>query len=178
MTGEVRGMPTTPGLLGETAGSAIARALGEELRRTREARGWSRGHLVRQLPSGIGDRTLLSYEHGARQISVLRLIELAQTLGVPASVLVSDALQRARLHLHNVVLRVDLRQLLQDDNINYRPMFQWARNRLNESRDGVVEVTPSGVRELAAFLGRTPAEMSTYLAAFAPDLGEDGDGPP
>lgn len=169
-------MSTATELLGEAASSAIAKALGEELRRTREARGWSRGHLVRQLPSGIGDRTLLSYEHGARQLTVLRLIELSQALGVPASVFVSDALQRARLQLQNVVLRVDLRQLLQDDNNHYRPMFQWARNRLTESRDGVAEVTPSGVRELAAFLGRTPAEVSRYLAAFAPDLGEDGDG--
>lgn len=39
----------------------ISRAIGEELRRAREATGWSRGQLVAQLPSGIGDRTLLSY---------------------------------------------------------------------------------------------------------------------
>lgn len=78
-------------------------------------------------------------------------------------------MQRARLCLRNLVLRVDLRHLLQDDNNNYRPLFPWARNRLNDSTGGVVEVTPTGVRELAAFVGRTPVELAAYLAKFVPD---------
>ncbi|MFI7679946.1 hypothetical protein [Actinophytocola sp. NPDC049390] len=45
----------------EATAAAIARALGEELRRVREARGWSRAQFVKGLPSQIGDRTLLSY---------------------------------------------------------------------------------------------------------------------
>jgi hypothetical protein len=45
---------------------AISRAIGEELRRNREACGWSRGQLVARLPSGIGERTLLSYEPAPR----------------------------------------------------------------------------------------------------------------
>ena len=78
---------------------AISRALGEELRRTREACGWSRAQLVGMLPSGIGDRTLLSYEHGTRHLTVLRLIELCSALGVAADAVVAHALQRARIHL-------------------------------------------------------------------------------
>ncbi len=42
----------------ELSDKVISRAIGEELRRAREALGWSRGHLVSRLPSGIGDRTL------------------------------------------------------------------------------------------------------------------------
>jgi ribosome-binding protein aMBF1 (putative translation factor) len=49
---------------GEATEKVISRAIGEELRRAREATGWSRLQLVSRLPSGIGDRTLLSYEHG------------------------------------------------------------------------------------------------------------------
>jgi transcriptional regulator with XRE-family HTH domain len=153
----------------EATSSAIARALGEELRRTREARGWSRAQFVQRLPSRIGDRTLLAYEHGLRQLTVLRLLELSEGLGVSASVIVAQALQRARLCLDNLVLRVDLRELLRDTNNTYRPMFPWARNRLSSSTNGVIEVTPSGVRELTAVLGRTSQEISAYLARFTPE---------
>jgi ribosome-binding protein aMBF1 (putative translation factor) len=51
---------------GELADKVISRAIGEELRRAREAAGWSRLQLVSRLPSGIGDRTLLSYEPAPR----------------------------------------------------------------------------------------------------------------
>ncbi|MFI7674211.1 helix-turn-helix domain-containing protein [Actinophytocola sp. NPDC049390] len=159
----------------EATAGVIARALGEELRRAREARGWSRAQFVKGLPSQIGDRTLLAYEHGLRQITMLRLLELAEGLGVPASVLVAQAMQRARLYLQNLVLRVDLRQLLQDNNMNYRPLSSWARNRLNRAPGGVIEVTPSGVWELAAVLGRTPQELSAYFAKFTPDDATEGE---
>lgn len=159
----------------EATASAIARALGEELRRAREAQGVSRAQFVKGLPSQIGDRTMLAYEHGLRQITVLRLLELSQGLGVPASVILVQAMQRARLYLQNLVLRVDLRWLLQDNNVHYRPLSSWARNRLNKARSEVIEVTPSGVRELAAVLGRTPQELSAYFAKFTPDVATEGE---
>jgi hypothetical protein len=99
----------------------------------------------------------------------LRLLELSQGLEVPASVIVAQALQRARLYLQNITMRVDLRQVLQNTNVHYRPLVPWARNRLHDSADGVIEVSPDGVRELAAVMGRTHREMSTYLAKFTPD---------
>lgn len=153
----------------EATASAIARALGEELRRAREARGWSRAFFVKRLPSKIGDRTLLAYEHGLRQITMLRLLELSQGLEVPASVIVAQALQRARLYVQNITVRVDLRQVLQNTNVHYRPLVPWARNRLQGSADGVIEVSPDGIRELAAVIGRSHREMSIYLATFTPE---------
>jgi transcriptional regulator with XRE-family HTH domain len=159
----------------EATAAAIARALGEELRRVREARGWSRARFVKGLPSEIGDRTLLAYEHGSRQMTVLRLLEIAEGLGVPASAILAQAMQRARLYLQNLVLRVDLRQLLEDGNVHYRPLSTWARNRLNTAAGGVIEVTPAGVRELAAVLGRTPQELSDYFANFTPDDATEGE---
>jgi len=63
----------------EVPEKAISRALGEELRREREALGWSRAQLVARLPSGIGDRTLLSYEHGTRHSTALWLIEICRS---------------------------------------------------------------------------------------------------
>lgn len=153
----------------EATSTAIALALGDELRRTREAKGWSRAQFVAQLPSKIGDRTLLAYEHGLRQLTVLRLIELSEGLGVGASIILSQALQRARISLENQVLRIDLHQLLQDNNNTFRPIFPWARNRLNEARDGIVELTPAAVKELAVFLGRTHLELAKYLGQFTPE---------
>jgi transcriptional regulator with XRE-family HTH domain len=147
----------------------ISRAMGEELRRAREAKGWSRGQLVARLPSGIGDRTLLSYEHGTRHLTVLRFIELCKALGVAAPVLLNQALQRARIHLANLVLRVNLKFLLNDQSPNFRPMHQWARNKLNEHPGGVVELSPSSVRELAAFVGCGYEELAGYLARFLPE---------
>lgn len=158
----------------EATSTAIARAIGDELRRTREARGWSRAEFVARLPSGVGDRTLLAYEHGLRHLTVLRLIELSEGLGVGATIVLGQALQRAHLHLQNLALRVDLHRLLADDNNTFRPIFPWARNRLNEAPDGIAELLPQAVRELAAFLGRTHAELARYLAQFTPDT-TDGD---
>jgi transcriptional regulator with XRE-family HTH domain len=152
----------------EQSEKAISRAIGEELRRTREARGWSRGQLVARLPSGIGDRTLLSYEHGTRQLTALRLIEICQALGVAAPTLLNQAMQRARIHLQNLDLRIDLRYLLNDHNDKFRPMHQWARNKLNENPDGVVELPPSSIRELATFIGCAYLELANHLARFLP----------
>jgi transcriptional regulator with XRE-family HTH domain len=153
----------------EPADKSISRAIGEELRRTRESKRWSRAQLVALLPSGIGDRTLLSYEHGTRHLTVLRLIELCDALGVSAPTLMNQALQRARINLQHLSLHVNLTHLLNDYNETFRPMHQWARNKLNENPDGVVEVLPSSVRELATFVGCTYVELANYLAKFIPD---------
>jgi transcriptional regulator with XRE-family HTH domain len=151
----------------------ISRAIGEELRRAREATGWSRGQLVARLPSGIGDRTLLSYEHGTRHLTVIRLIELCRELGVAAPTLLNQALQRARIHLQNLVLQIDLQHLLNDKNEKFRPMHQWARNKLNENPDGVVELPPSSVRELATFVGCPYQDLANHLAKFIPEKNEE-----
>jgi transcriptional regulator with XRE-family HTH domain len=153
----------------EAAEKTISRAMGEELRRAREAKGWSRTQLAARLPSGIGDRTLLSYEHGTRHLTVLRFIELCRALGAAAPVLLNQALQRARIHLQNLVLQVNLHFLLNDKSDKFRPMHQWARNKLNDNPDGVVELPPASVRELATFVGCEYEELARYLARFLPE---------
>lgn len=147
----------------------ISRTLGMELRRVREERGWSRLHLATLLPSGIGDRTLLSYEHGTTQLTVLRFIELSRALGIAAPVLLNQTLQRAQIHLHNLVLRIDLRFLLNDRSAKFRPMHRWARNKLNEHPESIVELPPASVRELATFVGCTYPELAGWLARFLPE---------
>jgi hypothetical protein len=155
----------------EPSDKMICRAVGEELRRTREALGWSRARLVRLLPSGIGDRTLLSYEHGSRHCTVVRLIEITRAMEVDTTILLSRALQRARIHVETMTLHVDLRKLLRDKNANFRPMFQWARNALNEHPDGVACVEPAVVRHLALFTGCSHRDLANYLTRFTPEVG-------
>jgi transcriptional regulator with XRE-family HTH domain len=154
---------------GDVTEKVISRAVGEELRRAREEKGWSRAQLVARLPSGIGDRTLLSYEHGTRHLTVLRLLELCRALDVAAATLLNQALQRARIHLQNLVLHINLRELLDDESDKFRPMFQWARNKLSENPSGIVELPPSSVRELATFVGCSHLELANYLARFVPE---------
>jgi len=154
----------------DVADKLISRAVGSGLRQAREIAGWSRLQLVVRLPSGIGDRTLLSYEHGTRHLTVIRFIEICRVLGVAPPLLLTQALQRARLELSNLVLQVDLRALIDDRNDKFRPMVQWARNKLNRFPDGIVEIKPSSVEELADFVGYSYQELVDYLARFTPDL--------
>lgn len=152
----------------EESDKIITRAIGEELRRARETIGWSRTEFVARLPSGIGDRTLLAYEHGLRQLTVTRLVELCHALGVGAPSLLGQALQKAQVYLQNLVLQIDLRLLLDDTSERFRPMLQWAHARLSQEPGGVIEVTPSAIRELAAFVGCSHDDLTNYLSRFAP----------
>jgi transcriptional regulator with XRE-family HTH domain len=147
---------------------AISRAIGEELRRAREANEWTRAQLVARLPSGIGDRTLLSYEHGTRHLTALRLIELCQVLEVGAPRLLGLALQRARARLENLTLWVDLRALLDHNTTEFRPVKVWAHRILAEHPDGVVEVAPAAVETLAIMIGCPRGDLAAYLGRFVP----------
>ena len=148
----------------------VATALGDEMRREREERGWSRAHFCALLPSGIGERTLLSYEHGVRELSVPRFLELCAALGVEPTSLLGVALQRTMVMLENLNLHIDLRALLDDLSPKFRPMHQWARNKLNQHPDGVTELAPVAVAELADFIGCGHGELATHLARFVPDM--------
>jgi len=150
------------------AAKAIARALGEELRRAREALGLSRQKFMLGLPSGIGERTLLAYEHGLRMPTVARFLELCEHLQADAITVFGLALQRAKLYLSNLTLQVDLSKVIHARSHKFRPLVPWARNRLRDTPDGIAHLTPSAVRELAAFLGQSHDDLANYLASFDP----------
>jgi hypothetical protein len=161
--------PTEGGnLTHEQERDLISRALGDEFRRIREALGWSRDQVVSMLPSRIGSRTLLSYEHGTRNLTMLRHIELCRVYNVAAPRVASRALQRARIHLANLDLQIDLHELLQDKRDKFRPMHQWARNKLAENPGGIIEISPSSVKELATFVGCSFRDLANWMARFLP----------
>jgi hypothetical protein len=160
----------------EPSERVVCRALGDELRRTREEKGLTRREVVERLPSGICDRTLLSYEHGTRHVTTIRWIELSRAIGIDPALLMTRGLQRARLYMRDRCLTIDLRALLRDGSPNFRPIVQWARNTLNEHPGGTAEVEPAVVRNLALFMGCTHAELARYLARFLPDNPEQSVG--
>lgn len=149
----------------EVPDRAFAKVLGQEIRRAREARGWTRAELVEQLPSGIGDRTLLSYEHGTRQLTVTRFIEISKALGVTAVELLDQALRKAR-DLRTFSLHVNLRAVLNDHQARFEPIRTWARNRLQASPNAAVLLAPGTVLELAAATNLSHSELAAYLFEF------------
>lgn len=161
---------------GNISDIAIAKALGEELRRAREARELSRRQLAECLPSGIGERTLLSYEHGTRHMTVVRLFELCLQLDVGAPGLLGRALQRARIDLESVPFQVDLRGLQGDTNTMYGPVGRWARNKLDEAPGGIAELPQVAVSELAVLIGCSRSNLVDYLAQFTPSPISDVNG--
>ena len=52
-------------------------------------------------------------------------------------------------------------------------MVRWARNKLTKCPDGIAELTPSAVHELADLIGCSQHELAAYLTAFSPGLDED-----
>jgi transcriptional regulator with XRE-family HTH domain len=153
----------------DVTAKAVSAAVGAELRQVRETRGWSRSQFIARLPSGIGERTLLAYEHGLRQLTILRLLELCYALDVMAPMLLNQALQKACIHLANLTLQVDLRELINARSVKFRPLVQWAQNKLNNCPDGIAELTPSVVAELATFMGHEHRDLANYLARFIPE---------
>lgn len=134
----------------------------------RESRELSRTDLVDLLPSGITDRTLLSYEHGARTLSVPRFIEICKGLGVAATEILEHALEKAR-DLRALSIKVDLKAIQRDVRGELEPVRRWVRNRLRDEPDtSVVLLPPVTIREMAAAFGLSHTALATYLVEFAP----------
>jgi len=155
--------------VGATDG-AITRALGEELRRVRHQAGLSRAELVDQMSSDIHVRTLATYEQGARQCTVVRLVEICRTLGVAAPDVLWLALQRAELDLETTGLQVDLRAVIRDERVEFGPLRRWAHKRLERDPDGqgIARLNRAVVQEIAIFLDYSWQELVRYLLKFSP----------
>jgi transcriptional regulator with XRE-family HTH domain len=152
------------------AEGAITRALGEELRRARDSVGWTRAELVERAPSDLQVRTYATYEHGSRQCTVTRFVEICAALGVSAPDVLELALQRAEVHLETIGLQVDLRALLDAEQSELEPLRRWATNRLraNTDRSGVARLTTAVLQEMAVCLDLTRAQLVRYLVRFTP----------
>lgn len=156
-------MPKEDGGTPEDQITAIA--LGAEIRDTREHRGWTRDELVARLPSGIGNRTLLSYEHGTRAMSALRFVELCLALNEDAGALLTRALKRVEAYM-SYSLNIDLRALAAQPHPSLPLVELWARRRQDAAVEGCVTMSPTEIEVLATLSGWPQRKLAGYLVAF------------
>ena len=144
------------------------RVLGDELRKLRRSRGWTRKELNQHLQSEISLQTLATYELGTRQCSVVRLVELC----VAMDELPQDLL--AKVHRRVFVdepgrVRVDLRKVVADAPADLLPLRRWAEDRLRQAGEhGGEFALDLPARERMAELCRLPTvDLIARLRRYA-----------
>ncbi|MFC4858034.1 helix-turn-helix domain-containing protein [Actinophytocola glycyrrhizae] len=147
------------------------RILGDELRRLRKQRGWTRRDLNRRLQSDISLQTLATYELGTRQCSVVRLVEICLALDEVPHELMARVHQRVFSDSPVGRIRVDLRKVAQDTQPELLPLRRWAKGRLAElnGTHGPVDVSLdiSALERMAELCGVETVELIGRLRAIA-----------
>ncbi|WP_043827873.1 MULTISPECIES: helix-turn-helix domain-containing protein [unclassified Amycolatopsis] len=139
------------------------RVLGDELRKLRRGRGWTRKELNAHLQSEISLQTLATYELGTRQCSVVRLVELC----VAMDELPQDLLAKVHSRVFTEEpgrVRVDLRRVVAEAGPELTPLRRWAEGRLRQS--GVAMPARAGAAAGASVPGPgSPAASSPSAPA-------------
>lgn len=116
--------------------AAVQRVLGDELRRVRKQRGWTRRELRQHLGSTVSLQTLATYELGTRQCSVVRLVELCVAMDVLPQDLLARVHDRVFSHERPGQIRVDLTRVVHDQQPELLPLRRWAQDRLGQLEPG------------------------------------------
>lgn len=145
------------------------RVLGEELRKLRKRRGWTRKELNQNLQSGISLQTLATYELGTRQCSVVRLAEICTAMGE---------------HPHEVLARVDERvfsgaagqvqinllKIIDDSQPELGPLRRWAKDRLQQENGHLqqdVRLDLPAIERMAELCGVDTIELLSRLGRIS-----------
>jgi transcriptional regulator with XRE-family HTH domain len=144
------------------------RVLGDELRKLRRSRGWTRKELNQHLQSEISLQTLATYELGTRQCSVVRLVELC----VAMDELPQDLL--AKVHRRVFVdepgrVRVDLRKVVADASADLLPLRRWAEDRLRQAGEhgGEIALDLPALERMAELCGLPTVDLIARLRRYA-----------
>jgi len=108
------------------------RVLGDEIRRLRKQRGWTRKELNERLQSEISLQTLATYELGTRQCSIVRFVEICLALDEHPHELLARVHERVFTDAPTSRLRIDLRKVVRDRQPELLPLRRWATGRLAE----------------------------------------------
>jgi DNA-binding transcriptional MocR family regulator len=139
------------------------RVLGDELRRLRKQRGWTRRDLNRRLQSDISLQTLATYELGTRQCSVVRLVEICLALDeVPHELM-------ARVH-QRVFSESPVRKVVRDTQQELLPLRRWAKGKLaeaNGSHPPDVSLDISALERMAELCGLETVELIARLRSIS-----------
>lgn len=146
-------------------GEAYQRALGDELRKLRRQRGWTRKELNDRMQSEISLQTLATYELGTRQCSVVRLVELCLAMDE----LPQDLIARVHGRVYRDEpgrIRLDLSGIVADDQPVLRPLRRWAAARLATAAGGEVQLDLSALDRMAELCGVETADLLARLREF------------
>jgi transcriptional regulator with XRE-family HTH domain len=142
------------------------RVLGDELRRLRKQRGWTRRDLNRRLQSDISLQTLATYELGTRQCSVVRLVEICLALDEVPHELLARVHQRVFSESPVGRIRIDLRKIAGDEQPSLLPLRRWARGRLAENnghQPPEVSLDITALERMAELCGMETVELIARL---------------
>jgi transcriptional regulator with XRE-family HTH domain len=138
------------------------RVLGDEIRRLRKRRGWTRKELNERLQSDISLQTLATYELGTRQCSVVRFVEICLALDEPPHELLARVHERVFTEAPVGRIRIDLRKVVRDRAPELLPLRRWATGRLAEEPGphGVeVHLDISALERMAELCGMETIEL-------------------
>lgn len=150
--------------------SAINKAVGRELRRVREDRGWTRATVVDRMSNTKSVQSYANYEYGIRPCTLPVLVDICQALGVVTSMLIAITLQRTGMEPESDVIYLDMNAILRENDRKYLLLRRWARNRHRKAIDdsGVTQMNRDVAEEMATFFGHSVPEFLAYLYRFTP----------
>jgi transcriptional regulator with XRE-family HTH domain len=156
------------GVSDEVTDEAVNKALGAELRAARDGLGLTRAAAVQGVSSGISAQTLANYEAGIRPMTLPRLVEICEALGVSAASLVVLALRRAGIEPDPHACVVDLSAVLAQ-TVGRPPLARWAEKHLeNAPSTSIIELRGPAIREMAVLLDIPLIQLVQQLRSFAP----------
>jgi transcriptional regulator with XRE-family HTH domain len=146
------------------------RVLGDEIRRLRKQRGWTRKDLNNRLQSEISLQTLATYELGTRQCSVVRFVEICLALDELPHELLARVHQRVFVDAPVGRIRLDLRAVVRDRQPKLLPLRRWAKGRLAEGagQDVEVHLDIAALERMAELCGMHTVELIKHLRRIVP----------
>lgn len=155
----------------------IAQAIGLELRRVREQRGWTRPEFVKKIKTSTPVNTYACYEQGIRQCSIPHLIMICDALEVSVRTLLHLAFQRMGLDLEVNGVLVNLDKIVHAKHIGLRPLSRWADKRIHDApltvaidEPTVVHLPWDVVKEFATMYGASHRVLLRYIEEFTPNF--------
>jgi transcriptional regulator with XRE-family HTH domain len=142
------------------------RVLGDEIRRLRKQRGWTRKDLNDRLQSEISLQTLATYELGTRQCSVVRLVEICIALDELPHELMARVHERVFVGAPSGRVRVDLRKVVQDSQPELMSLRRWAVGRLHDpdgARNPEVQLDIGALERMAELCGLDVVDLIARL---------------
>lgn len=162
----------------ELDAATYQRVLGDEIRRLRKQRGWTRKDLNERLQSDISLQTLATYELGTRQCSVVRFVEICLALDALPHELLARVHERLFTEATVGRIRIDLRKVVRDRQPELLPLRRWATGRLAEepgAHGAEVYLDIAALERMAELCRLTTRDLIARLRDIGgPSIGNDG----